>query len=119
MEIVELESPKQWLNLLESSSETPVLVFKHSTSCPISAEAYEQWLKYLHKNPNPEIEYALVHVIESRPVSNLIAESLNVKHESPQALFVQGRRAVWHASHWRITESMLLEKLNTDSVTEM
>ena len=111
MEIIELESETQWLNLLAASSETPVLVFKHSTSCPISAEACEQWKAYLHKEPNPDIEYALVHVIESRPVSNLIAQTLNVKHESPQALLVQGRQAVWHTSHWNITESALREKL--------
>ncbi|MFB9750029.1 bacillithiol system redox-active protein YtxJ [Paenibacillus hodogayensis] len=109
---MELESPRQWLNLLESSSETPVLVFKHSTSCPISAEAYEQWLSYVSRDGNPDIEYAIVHVIEARPVSSLIAESLNVKHESPQVLFVKGRRAEWHDSHWRITASALRERLN-------
>lgn len=114
MEIIELTSEKQWLNMLESSSESPVLVFKHSTSCPISAEAYEQWMSYLNKEANPDMEYALVHVIESRPVSNLIAQSLNVKHESPQVVLVRGKQAAWHTSHWRITESALREKLNVD-----
>lgn len=111
MDVIELTSVNEWLSLLEASAETPVLVFKHSTSCPISAEAYEQWQSYMQSGPNPEIEYALVHVIESRPVSNLIADTLNVKHESPQVLFVKGRRAQWHDSHWRITESALREKL--------
>lgn len=112
MEIIELESAKQWLNMLESSSESPVLVFKHSTTCPISAEAYAQWQAYLRAEPNPDIEYALVRVIESRAVSNLIAETLNVKHESPQVLFVRGRKAGWHDSHWNITETALRERLN-------
>ncbi|MDF2720465.1 MAG: ral stress protein [Paenibacillus sp.] len=112
MEWTQLESEKQWLNLLETSAESDVLVFKHSTSCPISAEAYEQFLSYLHKDANPDVEYALVHVIEDRPVSNLIAQTLNVKHESPQVLFVRGRKAVWHTSHWRITASALREQLN-------
>lgn len=119
MELLELESPHQWLSLLESSSETPVLVFKHSTSCPISAEAYEQWLSYVRNGANPDVEYAFVRVIEARPVSNLIADTLNVRHESPQALFVKGRKAVWHASHWAITESMLRERLDPERVTEM
>jgi len=112
MDIIELESERQWLNLLESSSETPVLVFKHSTRCPISSEAYEQWQSYLGKEPNPECEYALVLVVESRDVSNRIAETVNVKHESPQVLLVKGRKAVWHTSHWRITESALREALD-------
>jgi len=115
MEIIELTSEKQWLNLLASSAETPVLVFKHSTSCPISAGAYEDWQSYLRNDPNPDIEYALVRVIESRPVSNLIAETLNVKHESPQVLFVKGRRIQWHDSHSRITESMLRERLDAEA----
>ncbi|PYI54647.1 bacillithiol system redox-active protein YtxJ [Paenibacillus flagellatus] len=119
METIELESEKQWLSLLESSSETPVLVFKHSTRCPISAEAHDQWLSYLGDSPNPDIEYAIVLVVESRPVSNLIADTLNVKHESPQAILVKGRRAVWHTSHGRITEPVLREVLGGDSVTEM
>ncbi|MEF3303938.1 bacillithiol system redox-active protein YtxJ [Paenibacillus sp. GYB003] len=112
MDIIELTTGKQWLNLLESSTETPVLVFKHSTTCPISAEAYEQWRSYLRSEPNPDIEYAFVRVIEDRPVSNLIAETLNVQHASPQVLFVRGRKAEWHDSHWRITESALRERLD-------
>lgn len=111
MEIIELVSESQWLNMLQASAETPVLVFKHSTSCPISAEAHEQWTHYIASDANPDYEYALVHVIESRPVSNLIAQTLNVKHESPQVLCVKGRQVQWHASHWKITGSLLREKL--------
>lgn len=109
VEQMELLSEAQWLNLLESSQETPVLVFKHSTRCPISAGAYEEWQAYLANDPSPDVEYAFVRVIQSRPVSDLIASTINVKHESPQVLLVRGRRAVWHASHGQITEEALRE----------
>lgn len=111
MDIIELESERQWLNVLASSEETPVLVFKHSTRCPISAEAHDEFLRYLSDDPNPEVDYALVLVVESRPVSNLIADTLNVRHESPQALLVKGRKAIWHASHGQITKRVLREAL--------
>jgi len=41
-------------------------------------------------------------VVESRPVSNAIAETLGIRHESPQLLLVSGRAATWHTSHGNI-----------------
>jgi bacillithiol system protein YtxJ len=51
----------------------------------------------------------VVNVIEDRPVSNAIAERLQVKHESPQALLIKNGKAVWHASHWNVTEDSLAQ----------
>lgn len=113
-DIIELESEKQWLELLNSSKETPVLVFKHSTRCPISAEAYEQFKRYLGNQPKPDVDYAQVLVVEARPVSNLIAETLDVKHESPQVILVKRGKAVAHTSHWHITEEKLREMLDAE-----
>ena len=100
--LIELSTEADWDKLLAESSEKPLLVFKHSTRCPVSADAHEQYQQYL-KQPLPGVAYAYVDVIESRPVSNRIAETLHVKHESPQAILVYGGRAVWHDSHWRLT----------------
>lgn len=111
VEVTQLESEKQWLQLLQTSKEQPVCVLKHSTRCPISSAAYEQWNTYIAKAPNEEVEYALVLVVEDRPVSNLIAESLDVKHESPQLILVKQGKAVAHTSHWHITEDKLNELL--------
>lgn len=105
---IELTSEAQWDQLLADSGSAPVLVFKHSTSCPISAEAHDQYARFL-RNARPGIVYALVHVIEARPVSNRIAETLKLKHESPQAILVSGGQVVWHDSHWRLTEEKMTE----------
>jgi bacillithiol system protein YtxJ len=106
----ELTRVEQWDQLVSPSQSKPLCIFKHSTSCPVSAEAFEQFQSYL-THANPKYDYAMVKVIESRPVSNQIAEHLQVKHQSPQVIVVKDGEAVWHDSHWRITEEKLIEIL--------
>jgi len=103
----ELKSIEDWQEVLDKSSETSVMIFKHSTTCPISARAWNEFQSYLADTPHPETEYVMVKVIESRPVSNRIAQDLQVRHESPQAILLQHRKAVWNASHGAITQSSL------------
>jgi bacillithiol system protein YtxJ len=110
-EIRQLTSVEDWQQALRQSEEKPLLVFKHSTQCPISAGAHEELLHYVSDAKDSPVDYALVRVIEERPVSNAIADALGVTHKSPQAILVQGGQAVWDESHWRITYSFLSEKL--------
>lgn len=80
------------------------LLFKHSTTCPISAKAYEEFQAYASDNDTPA---AIVHVIEDRPLSNKIAEDFGIKHESPQIFLVENGDVRWNASHWKITQSAI------------
>ncbi|MFC0215022.1 bacillithiol system redox-active protein YtxJ [Paenibacillus chartarius] len=99
-EITKLE---EWNDILENSGEQPAVILKHSTTCPVSASALDEYEQYLSGNPNGNVSYYLVKVIESRPVSNRIAEDLKVKHESPQILYVKDKGAYWNTSHWSVT----------------
>lgn len=110
-QVVELESEPQWNEALGGTSKRPLVLLKHSTRCPISAEAYDQFQKHVAQEANPAVDYAIVLVVESRPVSNAVAESLGVKHESPQLLLIRDGKAVWHTSHWRITTDALRENI--------
>ena len=78
------------------SHEAPVLVFKHSTTCPISSAAYQE-MKQL------AAEIALVVVQQARDVSREVEARTGVRHESPQALLLRDGEVVWSASHWHIT----------------
>ena len=82
--------------LLEQSTEKSVVIFKHSTTCPISAGAYEQM-----KGVTAEV--ALVEVQSARDVSREIATSTGIEHESPQVIILRNGKPVWHSSHWDIT----------------
>lgn len=104
---------EQLLNALESSNQKALLLFKHSTRCPISARAYEEVTAYLQSQPNEQVDYAMIDVIADRSLSNEAAESLNVKHESPQVILVRQGAPVWHTSHSHITTEALRGKLDS------
>src|SRR5215208_6676265 len=95
--------------LLAESESRPVLLFKHSYTCGVSMEALDELVAHLN-DPGPRgnapleqqrpPQYAMVTVQTThRAVSNAIAQQLNVRHETPQALLVKGGRVVWSASH--------------------
>ncbi|MDF2835292.1 MAG: ral stress protein [Paenibacillus sp.] len=101
----EITTLEQWSEALQQSDSRPLVVFKHSTTCPVSANAHEEFGNYLKDNPRGDVNYVLVKVIESRPVSNQIAEDTGVKHESPQIIYIDKKAKVWTASHWSVTKA--------------
>ncbi len=112
MSYKEITSIDEWNSVFEASSERPLVVFKHSTTCPVSANAHEEFTNYLNGTPKADTEYVLVKVIESRPVSNQIAEDTSVKHESPQILYIDNKKKVWSASHWSVTKAHITAVLD-------
>jgi bacillithiol system protein YtxJ len=97
-----LDRVEELARLLEASQRRPLLVFKHSFSCGISAEALDEILAHLDES-RTDVNYAMVTVQTHRDVSNAIARELGVRHETPQALLVLDGRVVWSASHFRVT----------------
>src|SRR5690349_17724544 len=74
--VVQLQQDRDLEQHLEQSKTNPVLIFKHSTQCPISSHAYEEFTEFAEAADG--LTCALVLVIENRNVSNTIAERLNV-----------------------------------------
>lgn len=107
-EYKELHANAEWEQAWENSTEKPVLLFKHSTTCPISAEAYRQYQSFLEEADH-NLDNYLVKVIEDRSVSNQIAEVTDIKHESPQIFLIQDKKVLWHTSHSKITASSINE----------
>src|SRR5215470_11940301 len=107
--IVDLRQDHDLEQLLDRSKTDPVLIFKHSTQCPISTQAYEEFTDFVEGLEN--LACGAVLVIENRKLSNAIADRFGVRHESPQALLIKDGRVVWHASHWSITAESLREAL--------
>ncbi len=87
--------------MLQQSAQEPVLLLKHSTTCPISAAARRAVVHFTEKVPEAACREVLV--IEQRPLSRWIAEETGVTHESPQVLLFVDGKVSWHASHWDIT----------------
>ena len=95
-------------NLLTQSDTRPLLLFKHSYSCGISAEALDELVGHLDsagetQKRTDSPRYAMVTVQTHREVSNAVASKLGIRHETPQALLVRDGQVVWSASHFRVT----------------
>jgi bacillithiol system protein YtxJ len=88
---------------------TPVVIFKHSRTCPVSFAALRQMRAFAASRP--EVSIFLLSVLDYRPTSRLVAERLNVQHESPQAIVLQAGAVIAYLSHARITVSELTRVL--------
>jgi bacillithiol system protein YtxJ len=97
-QFTQITDTKALEQLLTRSHDEPVVVFKHSTTCPISAAAYKQMSKVTG-------EVSMVVVQRARDVSSEIASRTGIQHESPQAIVLRNGEAVWTASHFEITKS--------------
>jgi len=103
----ELTSEQDWQDLQQQAKSEAVLLFKHSTQCPVSADAYNQYQAFLETEQGKKVTTAFVKVIESRPVSNQIAEDLGVVHKSPQIFLLKDGEVKWTDSHWNITQESI------------
>lgn len=108
----EITTIEQWEQLMAKSAERQTVILKHSTRCPVSSSALEEYDAYLGDQPNAETDYYLVKVIESRPVSNRIAEDLNVTHASPQIILFKDGKNIWNTSHWSVTKKHITAVLD-------
>ena len=98
--------------VLEISREKPVLILKHSNTCPISARSKTQVDSFLAKRNG--IEAYLVVVQKERGMSNEIERILGITHQSPQVLIVRDGKAVTALSHFRISENSLSRALDLE-----
>lgn len=88
-------------SLIDQSFEKPVAVFKHSTSCPISAMAKRR----IEQGWSVSIKIYYLDLLKYRSISNAVADQLKVVHESPQLIIIYKGEVVYHASHLNIEMS--------------
>lgn len=105
-QLQELQNVQDLTDALHESTERPVLLFKHSLTCPISSMAFRELQSYL-AHADSRISYKLITVQTARAVSNEAASMLRLAHESPQAILIRNGRDVWNASHSQITAAAL------------
>ncbi|KAA0948736.1 bacillithiol system redox-active protein YtxJ [Sporosarcina sp. ANT_H38] len=98
----ELRTVNEWYDVLEQSKKNPLFVLKHSTTCPVSAAAYNAF-----ESSEAEVPKYFLKVQESRPVSNEIESNLRVEHQSPQLFLLKDGKAVWQATHYSISGSKI------------
>jgi bacillithiol system protein YtxJ len=86
--------------LITRSHDAPVVLFKHSTTCPISARAHNQ----MSKLPAGVADQVSLLVVQGAgELSRRVAAQTGIRHESPQTIILRNGQAVWSASHFDIT----------------
>ncbi|MGI9065849.1 MAG: bacillithiol system redox-active protein YtxJ [Pyrinomonadaceae bacterium] len=93
---VRITDTKSFEDLTDRSKERPIVIFKHSLTCPISSAAYAQMEEF-------QGEVALVEVQLAGALSREIEGRLGVAHESPQVIVLSKGQVTWNASHFKIT----------------
>jgi len=97
MEWLQLKDEAQLSEIIEKSKHEPVVIFKHSTNCSISAMVKNR-LETSWNNNEAGFPYYL-DLIAYRPVSQKVEQLFSVRHESPQVLVINNGVCVYHASH--------------------
>ncbi len=101
-----LESQEQLDQALADSHQKTVVLFKHSVTCGISAMA-EHRLQSEWDFDDSDFDFYYLDLLSYRPISNRIAEVLNVTHQSPQVIVVKEGKAVQATSHQAISTAWL------------
>lgn len=102
----EIYSTEEWDEVLERSSKELVLLLKHSSTCPVSAAAFNVFQKVETDVP----KYFMV-VQKSRPLSLQIEQDLEVRHESPQLFLLKDEKSAWQATHYSIRAATITKAI--------
>ena len=93
-------------SLMSDSKQRPVIVFKHSNACSISARAYREMEKM-------EADVNILVVQSAREVSRELANLTGVRHETPQVIVLRDGKAVWNASHFDVQAGAVAEAVES------
>lgn len=93
------------VDLEKVRAEALAVLFKHSNSCPVSWAAEREVKRFQAAAPDVPV-YTLV-VQEDRPLSNRVAQEMQIRHESPQVIILRHGQPVAHASHEQISAEYL------------
>ena len=107
MNWIALQSENQLEEIAKRSSDRPQVIFKHSTRCSTSALVKSR----LERGEQPwDIDFYYLDLINFRPISNKIAESFQVRHESPQVLIIRNGECIYDESHLGISMDDIMDK---------
>src|SRR4029079_8837152 len=94
----QLTSADEFSRLLQDTFQFPVIIFKHSTRCATSSVALDR-INRDRKDEHGEIDFYYLDVIQYRELSRMIADKLNIEHQSPQMLLLKDGKCVYDSSH--------------------
>lgn len=112
MNWINLQEERELEKIKQESYQQPVLLFKHSTRCSISATALNRLERSWNDEEMQGLKTYYLDLITYRPVSQKIASEFHVIHESPQVLLIHNGEVFYHASHMSISYADIKEELD-------
>jgi bacillithiol system protein YtxJ len=106
-----LTEENQIAEIIALSNSIPVYIFKHSTTCGISAQTKEN-VEISFKNTDKPFLFYYLDLLKYRSVSNEVASKLNVHHQSPQLILVHDGQVTFTTSHHKIKANILEDSLS-------
>ena len=107
MNWIPLTHETQLIEIAEKSYHKPQVIFKHSTRCSISSTVQNR----LNNVSNDSVDAYHLDLITHRNISNTIASTYHVHHESPQILLIQNGACTYTDSQltiqWADVEELL------------
>ena len=95
--------------LFERSKLEPIVLFKHSNSCGISAHILETVQEI-------DGELNVIVIQENRDISNEAAARTGYNHQSPQAFVLVNGKPVYHATHYGIYPNAIARAVSVSTV---
>ncbi len=107
---MDIASETDVYDIVEKSAEKPQIIFKDSTTCGISAHAKER-LKDGYDQIEGKADFHYLDLLSYRAISNLIAQTLGVTHQSPQIIILKDKTVVYSSSHHAISPVEIVKHL--------
>ncbi|MEL6673761.1 MAG: bacillithiol system redox-active protein YtxJ [Bacteroidota bacterium] len=95
----------------EASFQRPQLIFKHSVTCGISAHV-QHMLGEAAAKMAEQADLHYLDLLRYRAVSNAVASTLGVVHQSPQVIILKNGEVAYADSHFAIQPAKILSMLS-------
>ncbi|MDN5203550.1 bacillithiol system redox-active protein YtxJ [Fulvivirgaceae bacterium BMA10] len=115
MDWKKIENVETVEDIIKESRDRAVLIFKHSTRCPISSMALDRLIRSWDHQDMGHVGIYYLDLIANRQISNSIANVFGVPHESPQVLLIKDGECFYDNSHMGINYGDLKERLETST----
>ncbi len=100
---IHLTDEEQLYEIAVRSEERPQVIFKHSTSCGISSMVLNMFTRAYTLNLD-QVDLYFLDIHQNRSLSNNIASTFEVRHESPQLIILENKKAIFDTSHGAIAD---------------
>ena len=109
----DLKSSDQLRAIIDGSHRKPVVIYKHSSRCGTSFFVRKR-LEHDWDFAVEDIDLYFLDLISYRDLSDEVAQTLGVRHESPQILVIADGRSIYDTSHGGVSVKAIKKALGSN-----